>query len=153
MVLFPSNGNGRHGSLARSAGEADGEAGISVIAADLLVEGQLRSSGTVKVAGKVTGTLRAERQVRVAEGGVVEGDIYASEVVVAGEVRGLVVADGRIELHATAMIHGDLKAPRLLVHEGGRVTGQVRMGQSTAGFEQDMWTKRAVSQPVAAGGR
>ena len=149
MALFSSNGKDRRPTSDRSVGNADGDAGLSIIAADLRVQGDLRSPGRVRIDGKVTGNVRAEDEVCVVEGGVVEGDIHTKEALVAGEVRGSVVAKGRIELHVTAKIHGTLSAPRLCVHEGGRVEGRVRMANANASSQQQARTDRSGLEPIA----
>jgi cytoskeletal protein CcmA (bactofilin family) len=62
---------------------------------------------------------------------VVEGDLRTREAVLGGEVHGQVVASERVEVQPTAAVHGDIITPRLLIQEGGRVNGGVRM-ESTA---------------------
>src|SRR5439155_1388560 len=59
---------------------------LSIIGTGLRVEGDLSSDGVVKVEGTVVGTVRASRQVLVAKGGVVEGDIVTREAIIGGEV-------------------------------------------------------------------
>ena len=126
VSLFSSNGkNGQ----SQSAPACQSFPGLSIIAADLRVEGQLRSTGIVRIEGTVIGNLQIDGQVIVADGGLVEGDIDANESVIAGEVRGSIVSSERIELRATAMVRGNLSAPRLAVQEGGVVEGRLRVGK------------------------
>ena len=126
MSLFSSNGkNGQP----HSAPACSSVPGLSIIAADLRVEGELRSTGVVRIEGTVIGNLQIDGQVIVADGGLVEGDIDANESVIAGEVRGSIVSSERIELRATAMVRGNLSAPKLAVQEGGVVEGRLRVGK------------------------
>ena len=74
----------------------------------------------------------AGRQVLVAKGGEVEGDVVTREAIIGGEVRGTVVAEERVEIQATSVVHGDIASRRLLVHEGGEINGVVRMGEEAA---------------------
>jgi cytoskeletal protein CcmA (bactofilin family) len=103
---------------------------VSIIASDLNVEGTLSSIGTIRVEGTVVGTVRAEHQVLVAKGGIVEGDIFTQEVILGGEVKGSIYADGRAVVEATAVIHGTIKAPCLAVDEGAKIYGQIQMARS-----------------------
>src|ERR1043165_4871402 len=48
------------------------EAALSVIAAGTRITGELTSDGVVKVEGIVVGSVRADRQVLVAKGGVIQ---------------------------------------------------------------------------------
>jgi cytoskeletal protein CcmA (bactofilin family) len=58
---------------------------------------------------------------------VVEGDLQTREAVLAGEVHGTVLASERVEVQPTAQVHGDIVTPRLLIQEGGRINGAIRM--------------------------
>lgn len=101
---------------------------LSIIAADLKVVGALSTEGVVKVDGLVEGNIQAGRQVLVSKGGEVKGDIHSKEVIVGGRIEGSVRADGRVEVQSTATVNGDILTKRILVHEGGEVNGNLRMG-------------------------
>src|SRR5438034_3916456 len=107
----------------------DPEASLSIIGTGLRVEGDLSSDGVVKVEGTVVGTVRATRQVLVAKGGVVEGDIVTDEAIIGGEVRGGIGAQERVELQATSVVHGDITTKRLFVQECGEINCVIRMGE------------------------
>src|SRR5207245_6719653 len=97
--------------------------------------GDIVAEGVVKIEGTVVGTVRAGRQVLVAKGGEVEGDVITKEAIIGGEVRGSVRAEERIEIQAASVVHGDLASRRLQVQEGGEINGVVRMGRGP-------WRKR-----------
>ena len=107
----------------------EGEAGLSIIGTGMRVVGDITAEGVVKVEGIVVGTVRAGRQVLVAKGGEVEGDIMTREAIIGGEVRGSVHAQERVELQVTSVVHGDIATRRLLVQEGGEINGVIRMGE------------------------
>lgn len=109
-------------------GGPQGEAGLSIIAAGMSVTGGVESDGILKIEGRVQGSVRATRQVLVAKGGLVEGDVFAREAIIGGEVRGNVIATERVEIQPQSTVHGDLTTKILLVQEGGEVNGVVRMG-------------------------
>lgn len=103
------------------------DATLTIIAPGTRFEGELVSSGVVKVEGTVAGTIRAERQVLVARGGVVEGNIHTIEAVIGGRVQGGVTASERIEVQGGAAVHGDVNTKSLIVQEGGEINGLVKM--------------------------
>lgn len=113
-------------------GHSRGEGALTIIAQGTTVEGELIAKGVVKVEGKVIGTVRAERQVLVARGGIIQGDVIGREVILGGEVRGSITASERIEIQEGAVVHGDIATKRLMVAEGGEVNGNVTMGESGA---------------------
>ncbi len=113
-----------------AGGEPD--AGLSIIGTGMRVEGDVSADGVVKVEGSIVGTIRAARQVLVAKGGLVEGDILTREAIVGGEVRGGIQATERVELQATSVVHGDITTRRLFVQEGGEINGILHMGPEVA---------------------
>ena len=104
---------------------------VSVIAADMRVVGGVHSTSVVSVAGTVLGTLTVDDQVIVTRGGRVQGDVEAREVILDGEVHGSVHARERLEIQASAVVRGDLHAPRLMVHEGAVIDGDVSIAESS----------------------
>lgn len=103
--------------------------GLSIIGTGMKVVGDIMAEGVVKVEGVVVGTVRAGRQVLVAKGGEVEGDIITREAIVGGEVRGSIQAQERVEVQATSVVYGDITTRRLLVQEGGELNGVLRMAE------------------------
>jgi cytoskeletal protein CcmA (bactofilin family) len=108
------------------------EAALSVIAAGTKITGELISDGVVKVEGVVVGSVRADRQVLVAKGGVIQGDVFTRDAIVGGEIHGAILADDRVEVQSTSIIQGDITTLRIVIHEGGEVNGHVRMGNPQA---------------------
>src|SRR5437870_3699410 len=120
MAIFTEKGHGA----------PESEAALSIIGTGMRVVGDITADGVVKIEGSVIGTIRAGRQVLVAKGGEVEGDVITREAIIGGEVRGTVVAGERAEIQASSVVHGDITSKRLLVHEGGEINGVIRMGES-----------------------
>jgi cytoskeletal protein CcmA (bactofilin family) len=111
-------------------GHGRGDSALTIVAQGTRIEGALQASGVIKVEGTVVGTVHAERQVLVARGGVIEGNVFSREAVLGGEVRGSVVASERVEIQEGAVVHGDITTKRLLVAEGGEVNGNINMSDS-----------------------
>ncbi len=104
---------------------------LSIVARDMTITGDMETQGVVKVEGRVKGTIRAEAQVIVSPGAIIEGDVHSKEAVVAGEIRGTINATERVELQASALVKGDISTPRIAILEGGKVTGEVRMSEES----------------------
>jgi cytoskeletal protein CcmA (bactofilin family) len=118
-----------------------------VIAPGTKITGELTSDGVIKVEGMVVGTVRAERQVLVAKGGTIIGDIFTRDAVIAGEVQGAILADERVEVQSSSVVQGDITTIRIIIHEGGEVNGHVRMGNPEA-LEQH---KAEIAERLAQG--
>ena len=96
------------------------------------ITGEVDTNGVVKVEGVVTGSVRAEGQVLIAKGGLVDGDVLTREAIVGGEVRGAIYADERVEVQASSAINGDITTQRIVVQEGGDVNVHIRMANPDA---------------------
>jgi len=110
--------------IARGSGV---EARLSILASGTRITGALETDGVLRVEGSVEGNLRADGQIVIAPGGLVEGDITTRQAIVAGEVRGQIVAEESVELKAGCRVLGDITTPRIAVEEGGSVNGQLKM--------------------------
>lgn len=121
----------------------NGEGALSIIAAGMTVSGDIESTGVVKVEGRVDGSIRSARQVLVGRQGTVHGDIETREAVIGGSVEGTITASERVEIQATAAVQGDIITRTIVVAEGGRINGTVRMDEGKPG------TRSAAPSPVA----
>ena len=105
---------------------------VSVIAPGMTVLGDVKCDGTVRVEGKVEGSIRASKSVVVGKNGQVTGDIETQDVVIAGAVVGTVAGASRVELQETCRIEGDIRSRRIKLDEGGQIEGRFHMSKAVA---------------------
>src|SRR5918999_4559585 len=108
-----------------SAPEAPAPAGYSVIDAQMFVRGDLATDGTIRVDGRLEGSIVRSDIVVIGAKASVIGNIVAREVVVAGSVEGNITAESRVELDSAAVVIGDILAGSILTHEGAQIRGTV----------------------------
>lgn len=101
---------------------------VSVIGPGMEIVGNIKSEGTVRVEGRVEGSVTAAKSVVVGREGVVDGDIVTQDVVVSGKVVGTISGESRVELQETCRVEGDIRSRRIKLDEGGRVEGRLHMG-------------------------
>ena len=106
---------------------------ISIIGPGMHVVGDCDTTDTIRIEGRVEGSVRAEKAVVIGKGGCVNGDIKTQDAVIAGTVKGALDVDSRLELQETCVIDGEIRATRLKLDEGGMVTGTVSIGRRDAG--------------------
>jgi len=131
MAIFGKEANVTRGEI-RGAGTA--EASLSIIAGGMRIVGDVESSGVVKVDGQVDGSVTGARQLLLGRGGSIHGNVMAEEVVIGGEVHGSVIATERLELQGSAIVNGDIQTKSIVVLEGARINGIVRMSDSVGTF-------------------
>ena len=101
---------------------------VSVIGPGMEIVGDIKCDGTVRLEGRVEGSVKASKSVVVGREGSVTGDIETQDVVVAGRVNGTIVGASRVELQDTCHVEGDIRSRRIKLDEGGRVEGRLHMG-------------------------
>jgi cytoskeletal protein CcmA (bactofilin family) len=117
-MLSPLSGGVDSGAM----GERE-EQDVSVVGRGAHVEGSLVSTGSLWIAGRVTGEISVEGQVTVAPGSEVEADIKAGSINLAGRVNGNLTAPGSVELPAQSQVKGDVRARSVTLQ--GAVEGNV----------------------------
>jgi len=93
----------------------------------LVMTGDLDTSGSLRIDGKLEGSIRRADTVVLGVGATMTGDVHAREVVIGGSITGNIHATERVELQATAIVTGDVLTQTILVQEGGVVNGRVLM--------------------------
>lgn len=106
------------------------EGTLSILASGMRIVGDLETAGTIKIDGRIEGSVTGARQVLLGRGGVVQGSIIADEVVLGGSVDGNVHAANRLELQSSAVVNGDIETKSIIVLEGARINGKVKMSDA-----------------------
>jgi cytoskeletal protein CcmA (bactofilin family) len=106
--------------------------GYSVLDAKLTIFGDIETDGTVRIEGRLQGSVRRADAIILGNGAVVQGNVSAREVIVGGAVEGNINAAERVELQPTAVVTGDIEAGAILIKEGGAVRGRLCIRALTA---------------------
>lgn len=120
-------------SKGRATQAASADKVISIIGPGMHIVGDCDTTDTIRIEGRVEGSVRAEKAVVIGKGGRVSGDIQTQDAVIAGMVKGALDVDSRLELQGTCVIDGEIRATRLKLDEGGVVNGTVSIGRRDVG--------------------
>jgi cytoskeletal protein CcmA (bactofilin family) len=106
-----------------------GESAISIIGPGMHVQGDLITDGTIRVEGRITGTVRAGKAVVLGKDAEVLGDVITQDAVIGGRLTGTLIAESRLELQSTSVVEGTIRAcaAHLQLDEGARFNGQIEM--------------------------
>jgi cytoskeletal protein CcmA (bactofilin family) len=120
--------------------------GRSYIGETLQLEGDLRSSGSVDVAGLINGNVFVSGMI-VAESGSVRGIIEAGNIEINGHVEGKVTAD-TIIIGKSAVIKGDIFFRKTLkTEEGADIDGYIkRVNNGKSNTEEDIAIEEIVER-------
>ena len=115
----------------------------SVLSTDLLVKGNIKTTGDIQIEGNVEGDIRAHL-LTVGEGATIKGEVVADDVVVngriVGRVRGL-----KVRLTSSARVEGDIIHKTIAIESGAHFEGSVQRQEDPLNAGQ-----RAAAAPAAA---
>ena len=120
--------------------------GRSLVGETLQVEGDLRSSGGVDVAGLINGNVFVS-EMTVGDTGSIRGIIEASNIEINGHIEGKITADSVI-LGKNAIIKGDIFFRQTLkTEEGADIDGYIkRINNGKANTEEDITIEEIVDR-------
>lgn len=97
-----------------------------IIGSDTVVKGEIVSKGTVRIDGRLEGSLSADCVI-IGEGGNVLGDVTTNTMIAAGRLTGNIHSTGSVEIQPKGEVFGDIYAQKLSVAEGGVFEGRSSM--------------------------
>jgi cytoskeletal protein CcmA (bactofilin family) len=97
-------------------------ASASLIAQDVVIEGDFAAQGLVHVEGAVKGGVRVGELI-LGETGLIEGAIFAETVEIRGKVKGAIQAR-TVRLYASAQVSGDIVHETLSMETGAGFEGR-----------------------------
>ena len=121
--------------------------GRSYIGETLQLEGDLRTSGNIDVAGLINGNVYVS-EVTVTETGSVRGSVEANKIEINGHIQGKITADA-IVIGRNAVIKGDVYFKNTLkTEEGADIDGYIkRVENGKVNTEEDIAIEEIVERP------
>lgn len=101
----------------------------TVIGYDSYFQGTFTLKGSLKVEGRLDGSIVDGKTVTVGKTGKVKGDISCEHAVVHGEVKGNIMAVKAIEILAGGNVEGDIRSPKITLEEGCLFNGHCSMAR------------------------
>ncbi len=86
-----------------------------------------RDPVNLQINGRFEGTLDTKGNLSIGEKAHVKATIHGESIVIAGTVEGQVTATSRVEMLSTARLNGKVTGPRVIMHDGAVLHGQVEM--------------------------
>lgn len=101
--------------------------GDTVIGTEAYFQGTLTAKGSLRIDGRVDGSIVDAKFVTIGKTGKVKGDVSCEVCYVCGEVNGNITALDHIEALAGSRIDGDLRSARIMLEEGALFNGNCSM--------------------------
>ncbi|MBL7852527.1 MAG: polymer-forming cytoskeletal protein [Cyclobacteriaceae bacterium] len=100
----------------------------NVIGKGTVLEGNIETSGNIRIEGKIIGNLKSKSKVALGNSSLVDGNVSAQNADIEGTVKGKVEIADMLVLKATATVHGDIVTGKLVVEPGAVFNGTCKMG-------------------------
>lgn len=115
----------------------------TVIGPDSTFQGTLRTKGSIRIDGKLEGSIAEANGVVIGEKGQVQGDINARIVVIGGKITGNTTATHSLEILPKAQVYGDIHSALLIIGEGATFEGNCVMAtDKNKVIEMDVQSRR-----------
>ena len=113
-----------------SSSVMSGDKTATVIGENCVIEGDVTFEKTIEVHGKIVGTVKiaencTSASLIIKKSGIVEGDVYGSDVVIEGEVVGNVSGKKKISIQNSAYVSGNVYYDILDMQGGATVNGNL----------------------------
>tara|TARA_B100001765_G_scaffold179861_1_gene123191 strand:+ start:695 stop:1162 length:468 start_codon:yes stop_codon:yes gene_type:complete len=133
-------------SLRSIEGSKINHSGRSLVGETMQLEGDLRTSGSIDVAGLINGNIFVS-EMTVKETGSIRGTVEATSIEINGHVEGKITADVVI-VGKTAVIKGDILFKNTLrTEEGADIEGYIkRMNNGKSNSEEDIAIEEIVER-------
>jgi len=121
--------------------------GRSYVGETLQLDGDLRTSGNLDIAGLINGNVYVS-EVTVTETGSVRGSMEATKIEINGHIQGKIIADA-IVIGRNAVIKGDVYFKNTLkTEEGADIDGYIkRINNGKENTEEDIAIEEIVERP------
>jgi cytoskeletal protein CcmA (bactofilin family) len=107
----------------------------NVIGKGTTIEGNIDTSGNIRIEGKVVGNIKSKAKIALGNGSQVEGNVSAQNADIEGHVKGKIDILEILVLKATAVITGDISTGKLVIEPGATFNGSCKMGAGLRDFK------------------
>ncbi len=109
----------------------------SVIDAASVLDGRLRVGNHLRIEGEAKGEIQCHGTLTIAEGALVDAQVWADNVVVAGTLTGEVTCRHRLEVLPTGRVAGTIITGSIVIQEGGFIEGTLQMRRGDQPLRSD----------------
>lgn len=110
---------------------------IDRIAEGTTIEGNINSSLSIRIDGRVKGSVICSGRLVVGPTGVIDGEVECETADVEGTLNATLLVKDLLELKATAVLNGDTKPGKLSIQPGAQLNGKVDMGGTIKNIQQN----------------
>lgn len=107
---------------------AAGTSTINTLVEGTSIEGTITTQNDLRVDGHVNGTINCGGRLIIGASGHIEGEVISNTAVVEGKFDGNMHIHELLDVRETGNLNGEIKTGKLVVQDGGILTGSCDMG-------------------------
>ena len=115
-------------SKSKSSATETPNGSITIIGAGTIINGNIESTGDIRIDGTLVGNINAKAKVLIGADGVVEGSVKGRQADVMGKVTGQMDIREVLQLRGKCNVDGDIYAGKLEVEPTAIFNGRCHMG-------------------------
>jgi cytoskeletal protein CcmA (bactofilin family) len=100
---------------------------INLVGSGTEINGDVTSSGDIRIDGTIKGNLITKGKVVIGETGKTSGEVNCRNADISGKIEGKIIVTELLSLKPSALITGDIVAGKLAIEPGARFTGNCNM--------------------------
>ncbi|MCU0429614.1 MAG: polymer-forming cytoskeletal protein [Cytophagaceae bacterium] len=109
----------------------------SMIAQGVVLEGNLETTGNLRIEGTVKGNIKCKSKIALGESSIIEGNLYAQNAEIAGKIVGQIEVTELLVLRSTAIVQGEITASKIVMESGAVFNGTSKMNSTLTKIEFD----------------
>lgn len=100
---------------------------INLVGLGTEINGDIKSSGDLRIDGTLVGNLNVKGKVVVGETGKIKGELVCKNSDISGVVEGKITVEELLSIKSSARINGDITVGKLAIEPGCKFTGYCNM--------------------------
>ncbi len=114
---------------------------INSLANGTEIKGDIKSTGDLRIDGKIVGTIDLKGKLVVGKTGIIEGEVSCANCDVQGKISGKLMVREQLSLKSSALIEGDVHTKKLSIEPGAMFNVNCTMNDSKAATGTDKKAK------------
>lgn len=105
----------------------DDESGLNLIVQSTTIEGTLKTNSSIRIDGKLIGTIVCGGSFVLGATGIIEGDVVAEDAIIGGNVNGTLKINKKLTLETKSSVQGEIQCGSLIIEDGAAFDGKSNM--------------------------
>lgn len=114
--------------LKETGNDSRGVNELNLLGEGTFLEGKIKSKGSIRIDGKLKGSIVTADVLTIGSKGFVSGEVEAREAILGGKIEGNIKAIEKLVLEPNSILIGNIETKKLIIDEGAIFQGKANMG-------------------------